>query len=123
MNRTDAAHLLGVTEATLTRWVRQGLLRPASGGGEHFDREELEHWARQRGLSLGAARREEPNQPDDLLASSVQRGAVVRGVSPATASETIEIAVGELPGSRCGRPAPPARRCAGPRVHGKYWSR
>jgi len=69
-----------------------------SGGGEHFEREELERWASERGLSLGAERRAEPKQPGDLLASAVERGAVVRGVSPATASETIEIAVGALPG-------------------------
>ena len=98
MNRTEAARLLGVTEATLTRWIRQGLLRPVSGGEERFEREELERWASQRGLSLSAARPAEPEQPDDLLASAVERGAVVHGVSPATTSETIEIAVGALPG-------------------------
>jgi PTS system nitrogen regulatory IIA component len=98
MNRSEAARLLGVTEATLARWVRQGLLRSGSGPGERFERDELERWASQRGLPLGGARPAEPEQPDDLLASAVERGAVVHGVSPATASETIEIAVTALPG-------------------------
>jgi len=94
MDRAEAARLLNVTEATLARWVRQGLLQCASARGERFERVELERWARQRGLPLSPAPRLHPVPADDLLASAVERGAVTAGVKPATASETIEIAVG-----------------------------
>jgi PTS system nitrogen regulatory IIA component len=98
MDSTEAARLLNVTEATLMRWVRQGLLRSADGRGQRFERIEVERWARQRGLPLGAARRPRPTPPEDLLAAAVERGAVTAGVKSATASEAIEIAVGALPG-------------------------
>jgi len=98
MDETEAAHLLNVTVATLTRWVRQGLLRSLDGRGQRFERIELERWARQRGLALGAAPRPRPAPPEDLLAAAVERGAVTAGAKPATASEAIEIAVGALPG-------------------------
>jgi PTS system nitrogen regulatory IIA component len=105
MDETEAARLLNVTEATLRRWVRQGLLRPLDGRGRRFDPAELERWARRRGLPLGAATRPRPAPPEDLLAAAVERGAVTAGVRPATASEAIEIAVGALPSmdDRAGR--------------------
>jgi PTS system nitrogen regulatory IIA component len=96
MDRTEAARLLNVAETTLSRWVRQGLLRCADGRQEQFDRAELERWARQRGLPLGRASRAHPTPADDLLASAVARGAVTAGVRPATASEAIAIAVGAV---------------------------
>jgi PTS system nitrogen regulatory IIA component len=98
MDGTEAAHLLNVTKATLTRWVRQGLLRSLDGRGQRFERTELERWARQRGLALGAAPRPHPAPPEDLLTAAVERGAVTAGAKPATASEAIEIAMGALPG-------------------------
>jgi PTS system nitrogen regulatory IIA component len=98
MDTTEAARLLNVTEATLMRWVRQGLVRSLDGRGQRFERTELEGWARQRGLPLGAAPRARLAPPEDLLAAAVERGAATAGVKPATASEAIEIAVGALPG-------------------------
>ncbi len=98
MDATEAARLLNVTEATLMRWVRQGLVRSLDGRGRRFERTELEGWARQRGLPLRAAPRARPAPPEDLLAAAVERGAATSGVKPATASEAIEIAVGALPG-------------------------
>jgi PTS system nitrogen regulatory IIA component len=97
MNATEAARLLNVTEATLMRWVRQGLVRSLDGHGQRFEQTELEGWARQRGLSLGAAPRPSPAPPEDLLAAAVERGAATAGVKPATASEAIEVAIGALP--------------------------
>jgi PTS system nitrogen regulatory IIA component len=98
MDATEAARLLNVTEATLMRWVRQGLVRSLDGRGQRFEQTELEGWARRRGLPLGAAARPRPAPPEDLLAAAVERGAATAGVRPATASEAIEIAVGALPG-------------------------
>jgi len=97
MDATEAARLLNVTEATLMRWVRQGLVRSLDGHGQRFEQTELEGWARQRGLSLGAAPQPRPAPPEDLLAAAVERGAATAGVKPATASEAIEVAVGALP--------------------------
>ncbi len=98
MNATEAARLLNVTEATLTRWVRQGLVRSLDGRGQRFERSELEGWARQRGLSLGVAPRPRAAPPEDLLAAAVERGAASAGVKPATALQAIEMAIGALPG-------------------------
>jgi PTS system nitrogen regulatory IIA component len=97
MDETEAARLLNVTKTTLMRWVRQGLIRSLDGRGRRFERTELEGWARQRGLPLGATPRPRPAPPEDLLAAAVERGAATAGVKPATASEAIEIAVGALP--------------------------
>jgi PTS system nitrogen regulatory IIA component len=97
MDTTEAARLLNVTEATLMRWVRQGLVRSLDGHGQRFEQAELEGWARERGLTLGAAPRPRPAPPEDLLAAAVERGAATSGVKPATASEAIEIAIGALP--------------------------
>ena len=98
MDGAEAARLLNVTEATLKRWVRQGLLRSLDGRGQRFDRGDLERWARQRGLALGPEPQPSPALPEDLLADAVERGAVTTGTKPATASEAIEIAVRALPG-------------------------
>ncbi|MBW1687276.1 MAG: hypothetical protein JRS35_19690 [Deltaproteobacteria bacterium] len=89
--------MLNVTEATLMRWVRQGLVRSLDGHGQRFEQTELEGWARRRGLSLGAAPQPRPAPPEDLLAAAVERGAATAGVKPATALEAIEVAVGALP--------------------------
>jgi len=97
MDASEAAQLLNVTEATLMRWVRQGLLRSSDGRGQRFERSELERWARQRGLPLASGPQPSPAPPEDLLAAAVERGAVTSGVEPATASEAIEIAVRALP--------------------------
>jgi len=97
MDATEAARLLNVTETTLMRWVRQGLVRSLDGHGQRFEQAELEGWARERGLTLGAAPRPRPAPPEDLLAAAVERGAATAGVKPATASEAIEIAIGALP--------------------------
>ena len=98
MDGTEAARLLNVTEATLMRWVRQGLLRSVDGRGQRFERIELERWARQRGLPLCAAPQPRPTPPENLLAAAVERGAVTAGVKSATASDAIKIAVGALTG-------------------------
>ena len=97
MDATEAARLLNVTETTLMRWVRQGLVRSLDGHGQRFEQAELEGWARERGLTLGAAPRPRPAPPEDLLAAAVELGAATAGVKPATASEAIEIAIGALP--------------------------
>jgi PTS system nitrogen regulatory IIA component len=97
MDRTESARLLNVTEATLMRWVRQGLIHSVDGRGQRFERIELERWARQRDLPLGGVPRSRPTPPEDLLAAAVERGAVTAGVKPTTASEAIEIAVEALP--------------------------
>jgi PTS system nitrogen regulatory IIA component len=95
MNRAEAAKLLNVTEATLIRWVRQGLLRAADRQGLRFERSELERWARERGLPLGAAARD-PRPPGDLFIAAVERGAVIADTDVKTAAEAIESAISGL---------------------------
>ena len=56
LNLDDAAHLLGVSPATLRRWAREGqlgVLRPS--GDYRFDEAELRTWARSHGLRLREA--------------------------------------------------------------------
>jgi excisionase family DNA binding protein len=98
MDETEAASLLNVTESTLMRWVRQGLLRSVDGRGRRFERIDLERWARQRSLPVGGVSSSRPTPPVGLLADAVDRGAVTAGVKPETASEAIEVAVRALPG-------------------------
>jgi PTS system nitrogen regulatory IIA component len=97
MNRVEAARLLNVTEATLVRWVRQGLLRAGDQQGRYFERSELERWARERGLPLGPPV-ESRHPSGDLLVGAVERGAVTPHAEVATASEAIELAVSALDG-------------------------
>lgn len=101
----EAARLLDVRPATLERWVRQGLLRPADARG-NFERAELERWARQRGLTLAGEgkRRWAPGQ--DLFADALERGALLVAPPCTNASEAIECAVGAVPDLA---PAPRAR--------------
>ena len=95
MNRAEAAKLLNVTETTLIRWVRQGLLRAADRQGLRFELSELERWARERGLPLGATTRT-PRPAGDLFVAAVERGAVTADADVATAAEAIEFAISVL---------------------------
>jgi len=95
MNRAKAAKLLNVTETTLIRWVRQGLLRAADRQGLRFELSELERWARKRGLPLGAATRS-PRPAGDLFIAAVERGAVTADADVATAVEAIGLGISVL---------------------------
>jgi excisionase family DNA binding protein len=58
MSTAQAAVMLGVDPATITRWVRQGRLAPAfkgpgRTGGFMFYRTDVERLARQRGTMAG----------------------------------------------------------------------
>lgn len=93
----QAARLLDVRPDTLTRWVRQGLLRPVDGAG-NFDRNELVRWARQRGLTLAGEGRQRWSPGQDLFADALERGAVVVDAACSSATDAIELAVAALPG-------------------------
>jgi excisionase family DNA binding protein len=58
MSTAEAARLLSVDPATITRWVRQGRLTPVfkgpgRTGGFMFHRSDVERLARQRGTMAG----------------------------------------------------------------------
>jgi len=96
MNRSEAARLLRVSEDTLERWVRQGLLRPADRGGKRFERAELARWARERGLRIASEGTTAAGPSDPALLQALERGAVVSGVQVSEAAEAIRVAVDSL---------------------------
>jgi len=93
----EAALYLHVTVATVQRWVRQGLLPPSPAEGEPFARDELERWARERGLPYGTSAPRAPERAERLLSSAIARGAVRSGVAAPTASAAIAAAVDAAP--------------------------
>ena len=95
---TEAARMLHVSTATLSRWVRQGMVVAADPERVRFERSELERWARRRGLSLAHVSRAPAQAPEDLLAAALTRGAVISDAQPATAVEAIDLAVHAVPG-------------------------
>lgn len=98
MQLDEAALYLHVTAATVERWVRQGLLPPSPTEGQPFDRDELERWARERGLPHGTTAARAPERAERLLSSAIARGAVRRDVPAANASRAIHTAVAAVPG-------------------------
>ncbi len=97
MELSEAARLLHVSEATLQRWVRQGLM-PASGDADDpFRVDELRRWADERGLPFGESSARTPQRAERMLSSAVGRGAVLRGVTAANASEVVEHLVRAVP--------------------------
>lgn len=97
LSAAEAARLLNVSEATVRRWIRQGLFRWPGAGGRAVDREELLRWARAHGITPGVEHPTRPAEPADLLADAVERGAVTRG-APDSAALAIELVVGAVPG-------------------------
>lgn len=98
MRLAEAAKFLNVTEATLERWVRQGLVAMGPSGTEPFSRADLERWARERGLPYGDTTARAPERAERLFASAVARGSVRRDVRAANASEAIRAAIWATPG-------------------------
>jgi PTS system nitrogen regulatory IIA component len=96
MNRTEAAHFLGVTEGTLERWVRQGLIRSLDRRGDEFDRDELERWARDRGMQAGPHPALRPVKKGAALLAAIERGAVTAEVEASSAMDAIQIAIESL---------------------------
>jgi len=92
----EAARLLHVSERTIRRWIRQGLLCGSSAGAG-IDRGELMRWAREHDIAIGARRPQPPKPPSDLLAEAVQRGAVTLDRDPTSAAEAIEITIAAVP--------------------------
>lgn len=97
MNAAEAAHYLGVPEATLQRWARQGLLGGGALNGTEYDAARLEAWANSRGI------RRTPDAPaaivpeESLLSAAVGRGAVRVAHDLKNASQAIEQALAALP--------------------------
>jgi len=96
MNRSEAARLLRVSESTLERWVRQGLLRSLDRRGDSFDPDELARWARERRIQVDRDRAFESEEKESALMRAIDRGAVTTGVSASLATEAIEIAIESL---------------------------
>ena len=97
MNRSEAARLLRVAEATLERWVRQGLIRSLDRHGHDFDRDELVRWARDRGIPIDPDPSLRRGKREAALLRAIERGAVRAGVEASSALGAIQIAVESLP--------------------------
>lgn len=66
----DAAQILKVSEKTIYRWLRQGVIPSFKFQGQYrFDRNELEAWARHKRIGSGATagRGQEKEESADLL--------------------------------------------------------
>lgn len=96
MNETDAARFLGVPEATLQRWTRQGLLGGATPIALEYDPERLRTWAESRGIRPVTDRATAPTPEENLLSAAVARGAVGVGEGLPHARAAIERAVAAL---------------------------
>lgn len=105
MDLQAAARFLNVSEATLRRWVRQGLVDGSGPRGERFDEHDLERWARERGLSVERAPSANAAPPADLLADAVERGTVLTDAHADTASRAIELCIEALTGFDAARRA------------------
>ncbi|HEX7927866.1 MAG TPA: PTS sugar transporter subunit IIA [bacterium] len=77
----DAARLLRVSEDTVLRWVRQGVVPTHKAQGDYrFEQEELESWARRNRIGSNAQPRPTDDKQPVLLFPAVQRGGVFRDV-------------------------------------------
>ena len=92
---SEAARLVNVSDATMRRWIRQGLFAGGNGAGR-IDGAELRRWAKRHDLAIGPRPRP-ATPPRDLLSEAVERGAVIRDVEPASAAEAITLAIEALP--------------------------
>jgi len=96
MNRSEAARHLKVAEATLERWVRQGLIRSLDRHGHNFDRDELARWARDRGMQVNLDLTLQRGKKEAALLSAIERGAVTAGVEANSAMDAIQVAIESL---------------------------
>ena len=96
MNRSETARFLRVSEDTLERWVRQGLIRSLDRHGHDFDRDELARWARDRGMRIDADQALQPGKKEAALVGAIERGAVTAGVKATSARNAIQVAIESL---------------------------
>ena len=96
MNRSETARFLRVSEDTLERWVRQGLIRSLDRHGHGFDRDELARWARDRGMRIDPDQALQPGKKEAALVGAIERGAVTTGVKATSAKNAIQLAIESL---------------------------
>lgn len=83
----DAAELLNVSEKTIYRWIRQGVVPTIKMQGQYrFNRRELEGWARHKKIGTFESSSSEPEDSEVSLHFAVEMGGIhykVEGDSPA----------------------------------------
>lgn len=73
----DAAELLNVSEKTIYRWIRQGVIPTIKLQGQYrFDRRELEGWARHKRIGYPAGGMESQEEEDVSLYRAVKLGGI-----------------------------------------------
>ncbi len=81
----DAAQMLRVSEDTVQRWIRQGVVPTHKIQGEfRFQREELESWARRNRIGSHSAPKIVPVSEEVRLLEAVERGGIFRDVGGTT---------------------------------------
>ncbi len=84
----DAAELLRVSEKTVYRWIRQGVIPAFKFQGQYrFERSELESWARYKRIGSAFTPRADPGGEEPIdLAAAIRRGGIhykIEGDTPA----------------------------------------
>jgi PTS system nitrogen regulatory IIA component len=81
----DAALMLRVSEDTMLRWIRQGVVPTHKIQGEfRFQRAELESWARRNRMGSQSAPKAPPATEDADLLAALERGGVFHDVAGTT---------------------------------------
>jgi PTS system nitrogen regulatory IIA component len=100
----EVAHLLGVTEKTVHRWLREKAIPTHRLHDQaRFNRVEIQEWAADRGLKLPPELLAPPGPPPSLpsLREAVERGGIHYGVPGRSPAEVLG-AVTQLPGIPAG---------------------
>lgn len=89
----DAALLLQVSEKTIYRWIKQGVLAAYRVNEQYrFNRAELQEWATSRRINTALAMFEEPEadwQPMPLLSEALEQGGIHYRVEGETRDEVL----------------------------------
>ena len=95
----EAAEMLRVSEKTVYRWVRQGLVPNFTVQGQYrFNREELQDWARYKNLSGGATARKPAQEEESVnLFRAVSRGGIHYKIEGESVSDIFREVVNYLP--------------------------
>ncbi len=97
----DVTRYLQVTEATVTRWIRQrGLPAQRVGGQYRFHRAELLEWATAQKIKVAPElfdHREAPDEPPPSLADALAAGGIFHDVPDTSKERALQALIEKLP--------------------------
>lgn len=98
MTVREAAELLRVSEKTVYRWIRQGVIPAFRVQGQYrFDRRELQSWARYKRIGAPGAQAEPAAEEQVDLLAALQLGGIHYKLEGRTPAELLSRAVGFFP--------------------------